>query len=224
MRILYDFMKECRAEAILDKEKEDYLEFAEELFEIIEEEDALKPAAVYKEAKVTKCGEDTVWINDIPLKNSILPKLVSVGESAYICITSVGPELNSCISNLDDVLLQYFGNSLMQRCLDDGLVSIVRDILANEEEKDRKEHFVQVIPGIQGYCEADQLSNILKMFPEGIDKAKITVREDGVILPLYSNVCILYAGDGESNIPSLTADEAQRSEFIRALNKSAGHV
>lgn len=229
MKTFHNFMNHCTAETILEempeKQKKRYLPYMEETLDTLREEKVLTPAAVCEKKPVTRVTADTIWINFIPLMNTVLPSIARMGTPAYPFIVTAGHQLDSYLQNSDDDLLKYFGNMLMQCCLEEGILAITKEILAdNASQGITRERFSLVIPGITGKCEANQLPNVLKMIPDGVTETGIHVREDGLIFPLYSIVGVLYADDGQRNLPENGPDSVTERQFIRTLEKISGHM
>ena len=97
MGIIKDYEEQMDVERLLGHVKgrrvTRYSDDAQELLDQVREADALHPAAVCREARITKVTDTQVYIDDIPFQSTLLVKEAKVGDKVYPCLITAGRKL-----------------------------------------------------------------------------------------------------------------------------------
>ncbi len=199
--------------------KEIYEDDAEELMELLNQQDAWKPGGAWKELTVTKTDGKTVELDHIGLKSPYLAEMLKEGDRIAGAVITAGKELHQLLSDCDDIMQEYILGFWMSHILTVKAVDIVEALW----QKNRKPHVRMIMPGMPEICPLDQQIQISAMLQEEFKALDVTVSPGGTLSPTYSMTAFFLFSEDAANIPDDWEDAAARAELGRSLNRGAGH-
>lgn len=224
MIVLKDTEKEITPERLLSKLPGDnadmYEDDVEDLLDQIRDADALHPAAIYTAVTVDNVENDTIEAEHTVMHASLFQDNCKAGDVVYPCLMTVGTQLDTFAAGLDDPMLSYLQDSVMNICLNDALIEIASRIAKEHPGK----RMMMVKPGVEGVCDFSEQLAILKWLDKAYENIGVTASENGFLRPGYSTTALLFLTDGECNYCEDWTDETKCFEFFLELNKIAGHI
>lgn len=199
--------------------KDIYEDDAEELLDLIEENDAMQPVSAWKKLKVTAVDGKELELNGVALKSPYLAEKLSAGEELFAAAFTAGKPLHQMLADCDDIMQEYILGFLMSHILTEKAVELAEELY----RETGLPHVQMIMPGIAEVCALNQQEKVEEMLREEFAAIGISVNGGGSLSPTYSATAFFLLEEGDSNVPEDWENRQQRDAFGKMLFAGAGH-